>query len=386
MDFVFSEEQEELRRVVRAFLDDMSPVSEVRRLMETAEGYDPSVWDVIAGQLGLPGMAVPERWGGSGFGILDLVLVFEEAGRSLLCAPLLASAVLAAGALLCSGDEDACDEWLPALAAGEVIGTLAVCEDGGWWDEAGVALVAAPASGGSWSLDGTKSYVVDGLAAGLLLVAARTAEGVGLFAVAGDAPGLGREPLGVMDLTRKLARLTFSGTPARLVGEVGAGWTPVERALALAAAALGAEQVGGAQQCLDMTVAHARTRVQFDRPIGSFQAIKHKCADVLVAVEEARSAAYYAGWAADRALASGAAGAGGDPAAWDECLLAASLARAACSPAYLRAAGECVQVHGALGFTWEHDAHLYLKRAKASSLLFGDPAYHRDLLGRRLGL
>jgi len=378
--FVLSEEQEELRKVVRAFFAATSPPAAVRRLMETPDGYDAGAWRRMAGELGLPALAIPEADGGMGFGLVELGLVFEEAGRALAGGPLLASAAMATGAVLASaaggadggdgdgeggaGDGDGGRDLLAALARGDRIGTLAVAEDRGRWDRAGVATTAAGHPGGA-RLHGHKSWVLDGLTADLILVAAAD----GLYAVDGDAPGLTRTPIPTLDLTRKLARLVFDGAPARRVG----GWPAVEAGLAWAAVALANEQVGGAQRCLEMAVAYAKERTQFGRPIGSFQAIKHKCADLLREIESARSTAAYANWAATQPDHG-------------ELLVAASLAKAACSGAYLHAASECIQIHGALGFTWEHDAHLYFKRAKSSSLLFGDPTHHRTRLADLLGL
>ncbi len=370
---MLSEEQEELRQVVRAFLADTSPPSTVRRLMETAEGYDPAVWRQMADQLGLQSLAIPEDYGGLGFGWVELGIVFEEMGRALAGGPFLPTVALAAGALLASGDGQAAADLLPAIASGDCIATLAVVEEGGRWDEAGIALEATGDGAGAWVLTGHKTHVLDGTVAHLVLVAARTGAGVSLFAVDETAPGLTRLPVSTLDLTRNLARLDFAAAPARLIGRDGQGWPAVRAGLTLATVALAAEQVGGADRCLEMAVEYAKQREQFGRPIGSFQAIKHKCADTLVQVEAARSAAAYAAWAA----------AEGDE---DELLLAGSLAKAACSEAYQRAASENIQIHGAIGFTWEHDAHLYFKRAKSSSLLFGDPTYHRKLLATGLGL
>src|SRR5579883_1084888 len=371
LNFALSEEQEELRRSVRRFLEDKSPISEVRRLMETTDGYDPAVWAQMGSELGLQGLAIPERYGGSGFSFVELVVVFEEMGRALLCAPYFSTVGLAASCLLSCEDEGAKADLLPGLASGSTVATLALTEDAGRWDEQGIGLAATP-SGGGWALDGHKTYVVDGHVADLVLVAARAPRGVSLFAVDKQAPGLTRTPLATLDQTRKQARLEFSGTPARLVGDEGGAWEVLSRTLDLAAVALAAEQVGGAQRCLDMSVEYAKVRIQFGRPIGSFQAIKHKCADMLLEVESAKSAAYYAGWAA----AEGS----------DELPAVASLAKSYCSEAYFPAAAENIQIHGGIGFTWEHDAHLYFKRAKSSELMLGDPAYHRELLAQRIGL
>ncbi|MCU4187387.1 acyl-CoA/acyl-ACP dehydrogenase [Acidiferrimicrobium sp. IK] len=371
MNFAFSDEQEELRKAVRRFCEDKSPEAEVRRLMETTEGYDPAVWKQMGDQLGLQGLAIPEEYGGSGYSFVELVVVLEEMGRALLCSPYFSSVGLAANLLLASGDDGAKKEYLPGIAAGTTIATVALAEASGRWDEAGVTLQAA-GSGAGWTLTGEKLYVLDGHTASLVLVAARSVAGVSVFAVDRAAPGFTATPLSTMDQTRKQARLTFEGTPARLVGADGGGWAALAKMLDLAAVALAAEQVGGAQKVLEMAVEYAKVRVQFGRPIGSFQAIKHKCADMLLEVESAKSAAYYAGWAA-----------GEDN---DELPVVASLAKSYCSEAYFHTAAENIQVHGGIGFTWEHPAHLYFKRAKSSELLFGDPTYHRELLAQRIGI
>jgi alkylation response protein AidB-like acyl-CoA dehydrogenase len=371
VNFAFSEEQEELRRSVRRFLEDKSPEAEVRRLMETTEGYDPAVWAQMAQQLGLQGLTIPEEYGGSGFSYVELIVVLEEMGRALLCAPYYATVALAANALLVSGDDAAKKEFLPGIASGDTIATLAFTEDSGRWDEDGITMEATKAGDG-WTLSGHKMFVFDGHTANLIVVAARSGGAVSLFAVDGSAPGLTRTPLSTMDQTRKQARLELSNTPARLIGAEGQGWAVLSKVLDLAAVALAAEQVGGAQKVLEMSVEYAKVRVQFGRPIGSFQAIKHKCADMLLEVESAKSAAYYAGWAAAEDN--------------DELPVVASLAKAYCSDAYFHAAAENIQIHGGIGFTWEHPAHLYFKRAKSSELMLGDPSYHRELLAQRIGI
>ncbi len=371
MNFAFSDEQEQLREFVRSFLDDKSPEAAVREQMETDRGYDSDVWSQMAEQMGLQAIAIPEEYGGQGFGFVELIVVLEEMGRSLLCAPFFSSVVLAANTLLLSGDEAAKQTHLPGIASGETIATLALTEENGRWDEAGVTMTAT-AAGDGWTLDGTKSYVLDGHTADLILVAARTDKGVSLFSVGSGADGLTRTSLSTMDQTRKQAKLDFAGVTADLVGTEGEGWPVIERVLDLAAVALAAEQVGGAQKCLDMSVEYAKVRVQFGRPIGSFQAIKHKCADMLLEVESAKSAAYYAGWCAAEMN--------------DELPQVASLAKSYCSEAYFHASAENIQIHGGIGFTWEHPAHLYFKRAKSSELMFGDPTYHRELLAQRIGI
>ncbi len=366
-----SEEREQLRRTVRDLLTDKSPESEVRRLMETDRGYDEAVWRQLSDQLGLPGLAIPEEHGGSGFGPLELSVVFEEMGRALLCAPFFATVGLAANVLLQTDDDAARKEHLPGIAAGRTLATLALTEQASQWDEASVATTASP-SGAHWLLDGTKWFVVDGHVADLVLVAARTDDGVGVFAVPGEADGLTREPMVTMDATRKMSRLTFARVEARLVGEAAHGWATLTRALHHAAAALAAENVGGAQKCLDLAADYARERVQFGRPIGSFQAIKHKLANMLTEVEQARSAAYFAA----REAATGGA----------DLPLAAALAKAYTSDAFFHAAADTIQIHGGIGFTWEHPAHLYFKRAKTNQLLLGHPSYHRAAVADRVGI
>ncbi|MCK4177872.1 acyl-CoA dehydrogenase family protein, partial [Aciditerrimonas ferrireducens] len=325
MNFAFSEEQEELRRSVRRFLEDRSPVTEVRRLMETTEGYDPAVWQQMAEQLGLQSLVVPEQYGGAGFSFVELAVVLEEMGRALLCAPFFSTVALAQSALLHSGDEAAKTEWLPKLAGGEAIGTVALTEAAGRPGLEGIETRATRGQEG-WTLEGTKLFVLDGHVADLLLVVASTDAGPSLFAVTKGAPGLSTTPLPTMDQTRKQAKVTFSGTPGTLVGTEGGAGPVVEKMLQLAVVALAAEQVGGAQRCLEMAVDYAKARIQFGRPIGSFQAIKHKCADMLMEVESAKSAAYYAAWAAAEDN--------------EELPVVSSLAKSYCSEAYFHAAAE----------------------------------------------
>ncbi|MFJ8021829.1 acyl-CoA dehydrogenase family protein [Streptomyces sp. NPDC096311] len=372
MDLTFSQEQDELRKVVRSFLAKYSDEAAVRRLAADPQGHDRLLWRRMAGELGLQGLAVPEEYGGSGFGYVDLGIVFEEAGRALLCGPYFATVALAAEALVRCADEQARRDLLPGIASGETVATLALTEDSGRWDEPGIRLTAQDTAEG-WQLTGAKTYVPDGHLADLILIAARTAGGVSLFAVDAHAPGLTRTPLPTLDQTRKQARLEFTDTPARLLGTEGTAWPALERTLATASVLLAAEQVGGAAAALDAAVDYARIRVQYGRPIGSFQGIKHKCADMLTDIESARSAAYGGLWALD---------AGDDT----EIAVAAALAQAYCSEAFTRVAGDNIQVHGGIGFTWEHPAHLYFKRAKSSEVLLGSPSYHRELLAARLGI
>src|SRR5215813_13054635 len=375
-----SAEQEELRASVRRFLADRAPMTRVRELMDDGE-TDWAVWEQAGSQLGLQGLAIPEAYGGAGFSFAEQAVVLEEFGAALYGGPYLASAVLAATALLASPDEGARRGLLPDIASGQTVATLAFTEDGGSWDPAAIRLSAVkdgPGADGAWRLDGHKSFVLDGATAGLILVAAATDAGLSLFAVqgdgevGGDADGLSRAALPALDQTRQLARLEFAGVTARLIGSPGDGAAALDRALDVAAVALAAEQLGGAQRALDMAVEYAKVRRQFDRPIGSFQAIKHRCADLLLEVESLRSAVGYAA----AAVAEDSA----------EIPVLASLVKAYASETYFHVAAENIQIHGGIGFTWEHDAHLYFKRAKASELFLGDGAYHRERLANRIGL
>jgi alkylation response protein AidB-like acyl-CoA dehydrogenase len=373
-----SAEQEELRASVRRFLADRVPITAVRTLMDATDGGDPAVWEMAGKQLGLQGIAIPEEYGGSGFTFAEQAIVLEELGAALYGGPYLASAVLAAGALLSSGDEAAKKAYLPGIASGELIATLAFTEEDGSWEPDATRLTAtgvpgAPTSGvGGWRLDGRKSFVLDGHTAGLILVIGRTEAGLSLFSVPGDADGLIRTPLPTLDQTRKLARLDFDGVTATLIGADGAGEALLSRILDIAAIAQAAEQLGGAQRALDMSVEYAKVRHQFGRPIGSFQAIKHRCADLLLEVESLRSAVVYAA----AAVAEDSA----------EVPVVAALVKAYASDVYFHVAAENIQIHGGIGFTWEHDAHLYFKRAKASELFLGDATLHRERLATRIGL
>jgi alkylation response protein AidB-like acyl-CoA dehydrogenase len=375
VEFEISAEQEQLRGAVRRFLEAKSPSTEVRRLMETADGYDVTVWKQMAEELGLQGLGIPEVYGGQGFGLVELGIVLEEMGRALLCAPFFSTVCLAASAIMNVGSPEQQAALLPGIASGQTIAALALTEPEGRWDASGT-LEARPVDG-AWTLHGTKSFVIDGHLADTVVAVAREQgtsgeDGICFFVVDGDAPGLTRTQLATMDWTRKQARLDFSDVPARLLGEAGRGWPALSKTLDQAAVCLANEMVGGAQKVLDMSVEYAKVRMQFGRPIGSFQAVKHKCADMLVEVESAKSAAYYAAWVAAEGN--------------DELPVCASLAKAYCSEAYSHAAAENIQVHGGIGFTWEHDAHLYFKRAKSSELLFGDATYHRELLAQRMGI
>jgi len=377
VNFAFSEEQEELRRAVRQFLESKSPETEVRRLMETTEGYDPAVWKQMGQELMLQGLAIPEEYGGQGFTFIELGIVLEEMGRVLLCAPYFSSAVLAANAIMNVGTDDQKQALLPGIASGDTIATLAFTEPSGKWDAAGITMEANENVGGEFTLSGEKMFVLDGFTADTIVVVARLAgttgtDGIMFFTVAGDADGLTRTPLQTMDQTRKQAKLEFDNVVASPLGSTQDGFAAFSKTLDQAAVALANEMMGGAQRVLEMSVEYAKVRVQFGRPIGSFQAIKHKCADMLLEVESGKSAAYYASWAAAEDN--------------DELPVVAALSKAYCSEAYFHAAAENIQIHGGIGFTWEHPAHLYFKRAKSSEIYLGDPTYHRELLAQRIGI
>jgi alkylation response protein AidB-like acyl-CoA dehydrogenase len=376
VEFGFSDEQDQLREAVRRFMEARSSSPEVRRLMETEDGYDPAVWRQMAQELGLQSLHLPEEHGGQGFTFVELGIVLEEMGRVLLCAPYFSTVCLAANAIMNAATPAQQGELLPGIASGETIAALAFSELSGRWDAAGITLEVGGTDDAP-TLSGTKMFVIDGHLASVIVVVAREPgttgeDGISFFVVDGDAPGLTRRSLSTMDQTRKQARLEFDGVAARRLGEPGAGWPALSKTLDQAAVCLANEMVGGGQKVLEMSVEYAKVRVQFGRPIGSFQAIKHKCADMLVEIESAKSAAYYAAWAASEDN--------------DELPAVASLAKAYCSDAYFGAAAENIQIHGGIGFTWEHDAHLYFKRAKSSELLLGDATYHRELLAQRIGI
>ncbi|MCH6560863.1 MAG: acyl-CoA/acyl-ACP dehydrogenase [Myxococcales bacterium] len=379
MDFAFTEEQEELRATARDFLVAHSSSEQVRTAMQSELGYDPQVWKQIGAELGWPSVIIPEEFGGLGLGYVELIALLELMGSALLCAPFFSSVCLAANALLVGGSEEQKKEYLPGIAEGQTRATLAFTEANGRWDASGIEA-SARREGGDYVLSGKKSFVLDGHCADLLVVAARregtTGEaGISLFALPAAARGVERRALPTMDQTRRLAEIELRDVRvpgSALMGQEGEGWGALSKTLALAAIALSAEQVGGAQRCLDMSVEYAKQRVQFGRPIGSFQAIKHKCADMLVQVESARSASYYAGCvAAEDGV---------------ELPLLASLAKAYCSDAYFDCAANAIQIHGGVGFTWEYDVHLYFKRAKSSESFLGDGAYHREQVARGIGL
>ncbi len=375
MGYAWTDEQQDLREIVRRFLEEQSPMSEVRRLMQTEAGHDPAVWSRMAGELGLQAVAIPEDCGGAGLGAVELGLVLSELGRSLACVPYLSSVVLAGGAIAHVATGAQRSGLLGGIAAGETA-ALALREPGGGPDPADVALVARP-DGSGFRLDGTKTLVVDGHVAARIVCVARLEgstgrDGLGLFLLDGDAPGLERRRLQTLDPTRRLARLELAGVRAEPLGTPGRSADALERALDEARVALACEMVGGMERVVETAVDYARSRVQFGRPIGSFQAIKHRCADMHIALEAARTLARFAA----------AAIAEGDP----ELPLLAAAAQSRAADAYRRLTTDNVQIHGGVGFTFEYDAHLFYRRAHGSDLLLGDARHHRERLARRLAV
>ncbi|WP_024795234.1 acyl-CoA dehydrogenase family protein [Tomitella biformata] len=361
MDTTSLGERQELAAAIRALLDQRSPEPAVRAAMASGPGHDAALWSTLTREMGLAAMAVPERFGGAGAGWADLGVVFRELGRSLACVPFLSTVGLGAATLLASEDETACARWLPGIAAGESTATAAIFGNPD-------AVTARP-SGGDWLLSGNVAGVLDGATAGLLLVPARTAGGVSLFAVPDPEhrrPGTIR----TSDLTRRVAAVALDGAPAVLVGERGAGAEIAEAAGRLARVALAHEQIGGAAATVDMAVGYAKTRRQFGRVIGSFQAVKHRCADMLVALESAESAAWAAACAADSSA--------------PDLPLITDIASVVCGEAYVRCASDNVQIHGGIGFTWEHPAQLHVKRSRGSAVLFGTPNERRASLANRV--
>jgi acyl-CoA dehydrogenase len=371
VQLVLTQEQEDLRAVVRKMLHTQSPMAKVREVVDGKHDYDPELWHRLAAELGLAGLVIPETYGGSGAGQVERSVALEEMGRALAPTPFLSSAVLATDTLLALDDEDARQELLPGIARGDIRATLAIAEADARWPTVPAATTARRDGAGGWLLNGAKTLVVDGATADPILVYGGTEDGPGFFLVSGNATGLDRAPLVTLDPTRRLARLAFSDTPARKL-ECGDPVAASFRIADRAAVALAAEQAGGLAQAMELAVDYAKIRVQFGRFIGSYQAVKHGLVDSYIDWELTVSVVRHAAWVADHS-----------PADLPE---AAALAAAVASPAFFRVAARTIQFHGGIGFTWEHDAHLYYKRAKSSELLFGDPCDRRTLLADLLGL
>ena len=365
-----------LRRSAREFLAKECSSKVVRRLMESEDGYDPTLWKKIA-DLGWTALGIPEQYGGVGT-FLDLVVVLEEAGRALLPGPFFSTMGLAVPVLLEAGTEAQKKEVLGAIAEGSARATLAFTEPAGRWDADSVALRATQ-SGGGWRLEGVKTFVPDAHTADYMAVVARSRgegeEGLTLFLVKGRPKGMTVTPLETLDMTRRWCEVRFDGVQLDSNAVIGApdkAWPALKSALEWATAALCAEMVGGVQKVLETSTEYAKTRHQFGKPIGIYQAVSHKIADMLVLSESGRSATYYAAWAVEADAPDRS--------------LAASMAKAYVSDAYRKVAGDGIQVHGGIGFTWEHDMHLYFKRAKSSEVTLGDATYHRELVAQSLDL
>ncbi len=357
MKFSFSGEQDEFRSNLRRFLADRAPIKEARRLMETDGGWERGGWKALNAELGLTAVRIPEEYGGHGFGFGEHCIVLEEMGRALVCAPYFATTVLAAGAILHAGTEEQKAALLPGIASGDTVATLASAEDGGSWDAESTTLTASP----SGRLNGHKSFVLDGHTADVIVVLARGPAGLAFYTVDGNAAGLTRRLLKTMDPTRKLARLEFSDVEGTSLGSAAGAY---ERVMIEAAVCLSNEMVGGAERLREDSLAYSMMRMQFGKAIASFQSMKHKAADMLLDVELAKSAAYYAAAALDD----------GD----EDIAVTASLAKACASDAYSQTATHAIQIHGGIGFTYDNDTHLWYKRAKSSDVLFGDAFYHRE--------
>jgi len=373
MDFGFSEEQDMLRQSARQFLESECPITYVRRMMEDERGFSDEQWNKMA-ELGWTGLIFGEEYGGAGLNMVDMVVVLEEMGRLVTPGPFLASVILGGLAIELGGSAEQKKQYLPGIASGTLRATLAQVEESGRWDAEGIALPGKK-DGRGFKLSGTKLFVHDAHNADVMVVPVRTAgsgvDGVTMLLVDTKSKGVSIRVLKTMDQTRKLCEVGFDQVAVggdAVLGDVDGGWSLLDRLVDRAKVALCAEMCGGAQKVLDMSVEYAKVREQFGRPIGSFQAIQHKCANMMVQVESAKSATYYAAWAVANDV--------------PEAHLAACMAKAYCSDAYRFTAAEGIQIHGGIGFTWEHDMHLYFKRAKGSEVTFGDATWNRELVAQ----
>lgn len=385
MEFAFTDEQRLIQETAARFLAEVSDSAAVRTAMASTQDYDPAVWTRIAEEMYWPALHIPEQYGGLGLGLVELSILLEQMGRYLLCAPFYSTACLATPALLLGANQQLKEQWLPAIAAGASTATLAFAGDNRW-DAAGVQAVVQPCANG-YRLNGQYLQVVDGVQAELLIVAVRSPSsrgeaGISLFALPAATPGVVRHSLPTLDQTRHLARIELHDvelSAAQLLGEFGESGPLLREVLQIACIGLAAEQVGGAQQALDLTLAYTRERQQFGRAIASFQAVKHRCADLMLELECARSAAYYAACVAQERLDPQ-----GDPSVRSELAVAAATAQIHASEAFFHGAADAIQLHGGVGFTWEYDPHLYFKRARASEQFLGAPALHRERLAAQI--
>ncbi len=387
MEFRFTEEQQMIRDTARAFLEDVSTPAAVRQAMATEAGFDPELWQRICQELCFQAISVPEQYGGMGLGYVELCAVLEQMGRVLLCSPFFSTVCLGVSSLLVAGNDEQKQQYLPAIVDGSLTATLAwtgpqAAHHGGQWDCNAVTATWRLGADG-FELDGELRYVIDGHTADLLIIAARQpgtsgTDGISLFAVPASTPGIQRQWLPTMDQTRRQAALQLSRVQvpgSALLGEAGQGGAALCTLIDLAKVALAAEQMGAAQKTLDMSVAYMQERVQFGRAIASFQALKHKAADMQLKCEVARSAVYYAACIAQEAIDPQ-----GDRQLAAELPEAAAMAKGYCSDTLFFNAGSAIQLHGGVGFTWEYDVHLYFKRAKASELYLGNGDAQRELI------
>jgi alkylation response protein AidB-like acyl-CoA dehydrogenase len=376
MDFELDDEQAMLKTSAREFLTKECPKDLVRDMMDDATGYSPKLWKKMA-DLGWQALIFPEQYGGVDMSFLDLAVLLEEMGRALLPGPFVPTVLLAGQPILAAGTEDQKEKFLSAIADGEMLMTLALMEENGGIEASDIATKATPAGDG-FSISGTKMFVPDAHVADHILCVARTtngadkADGITLFLVDAKSEGIKTEVLPTLT-GQKLCKVVFDNVTVpetSVLGEVDGGWPTMKTVLEQATIAECAWMAGGAQWVLDTSVAYAKERVQFGKQIGSFQAIQHKCANMAIDVEGAVNITYYAAWAV----------AEGEP----DVSMAASMAKAWCSDIYTRAAADGIQIHGGIGFTWEHDMHLYFKRAKTSEVTYGNGDYHREKVAEML--
>lgn len=385
MEFSFTEEQNMIRDTARSFLSEVSTSSAIRKAMETQSGFDPLVWEQICSQMYWQATHIPEEYGGLGLGYVDLVLMLEQMGQHLLCSPFFSTVCLGANALLIAGTPEQKKEYLSQICEGKLTATLAYTSNSGRWDANAVETIVKPKDKNKeYVLNGVYNYVPDGHTANLFIVAARTEgsdgeNGISLFVIDANSEGITRQYRPTMDQTKKQAQIVMNNvvvSEEALMGEYGQAWPHLSDIIDLATIATAAEQVGGSQQVLDMSVAYTKERVQFGRPIAGFQAVKHIAADMMLRTEVARSALYYAACIAQEAFDDGVlAGELGE---------AASVAKSYCSEGYFKNAGDAIQLHGGVGFTWEYDVHLYFKRAKSSEIFLGNASYHRERVAKIL--
>jgi alkylation response protein AidB-like acyl-CoA dehydrogenase len=373
LDFGFSEEQEMLRDAAKRFLADNCSTKFVRQMMAHETAHDLGFWQKLVGQ-GWPGLLIPEQYGGTNGTFLDMTVVIEEMGKALIPGPFYAAALMGAPAFVEGGSEGLKKEFLPKIAEGKFIATLALAEAAGRFDAGGVELKATK-KGSGYALNGEKFFVPDAHVADAIIVAARTGgaseDGITLLCVPANEKGITVTQLKTVDMTRRMCHVKFDDVQVDTVlGEPDKGWGVLRRVLEVATAGLATEMVGTAQKALDIAVEYAKTRVQFGKPIGAFQAVKHKCVDMMVAVENSRSLTYYACWTVDERV--------------PEAATAVPMAKAYASDMAKNVTSEAIQVHGGIGFTWEHDMHLYHRRALAGEANLGNAPVHRETVAKSL--